>query len=83
MVSLIGIKEDEILKQEILFWQFKCILTELNIDDNIDLLKTKTNSFLQPVHIKYLEGIKKSDKYANLYLNKVGKIPYSDNINWN
>ena len=80
MVSLIGFKQDEILEQEILFWQFKCILTELNIDDNIDLIKTKTNSFLQPIHIKYLEGIKSSDKLANLYLNKINKIPYSDNI---
>lgn len=80
MVSLIGFKQDEILEQEILFWQFKCILAELNIDDNIDLIKTKTNSFLQPIHIKYLEGIKSSDKLANLYLNKINTIPYSDNI---
>lgn len=80
MVSLIGFKQEEVYKQELLFWQFKCILTELNIDDSIDLLKLRTKSFLQPIHIKYLEGIKSSDKLANLYLNKINKIPYSDNI---
>lgn len=80
MVSVIGINQYEQYNKEILFWQFKSILAELNINDLGDYAKLNLQPRLNETHITYLDAIKSSDKLANKLLNKRIKIPYYDNI---